>query len=124
MENRRGKERHHLVHFLRIFDRDTGEEIGNMVNITLEGLRLVGQAPIDKGASHRLRMDFPQEFIGKEYADRLEIFMGRGHVEFDGTCKWCDVDINPELYAIGFQLQNISKDDKRVLEELIEFYRD
>ena len=69
-------------------------------------------------------MDFPQEFVGKEYEDRLEIFMGKGHVKFDATCEWCDVDINPELYAIGLQLQNISKDDIKILEELIEFYRD
>jgi hypothetical protein len=109
---RRQEERHHLIHYLRIFDRHTGAELGNLVNINTSGVMIISGNPIAEGTLLELCMDFPEEFEGRCY------------LEFDARSVWVRVDENPDLFAIGLKSTNISAEDLELLKRLIEFYED
>jgi hypothetical protein len=52
-------------------DRSTGKFIGNFVNITPDGLRMVAENTIEVGKHLQLRRDFPEEISSRK------------HIEFD-----------------------------------------
>ncbi|MHC1785308.1 MAG: PilZ domain-containing protein [Anaerolineaceae bacterium] len=112
MFDRRRIERVHLIHYLRMFDRDEGSLIGNLVDITGEGVQFISEKPYFKDTKLVVRMDFPEEF------------MGRNFLEFDLEIKWSIVDENPDLFANGSKLVNITPEEVLTIEALIAMYRD
>jgi hypothetical protein len=111
-EERRREERHHLIHYLRIFDRDSGEEIGNLVNINKNGVMIVSGKPIEEGKFLRLRMQFPEEIGGKR------------QIEFDAETRWLETSERYGLIAMGMKSHNMLPQDLKTLETLISFYQD
>jgi len=109
---RRREKRHHLIHYLRIFDRHSGTELGNLVNINTSGVMIISGNPITEGTLLELSMDFPEEFEGRRY------------LEFDARSVWVRVDENPDWFAIGLKSTNISVEDLELLKRLIEFYEE
>jgi c-di-GMP-binding flagellar brake protein YcgR len=116
MDERRKVPRSHLIHYLRIFDKTTGELMGNLVDISAGGLMLISESPISEplqdNTTLQLRMDFPEELDGRTF------------VEFEARSVWCRVDINPDLFAIGMQIVQPQPEDLRMIERLIDMYRD
>jgi hypothetical protein len=111
-EERRREDRHHLIHYLRIFDRDSGEEIGNLVNINQSGVMIVSGMPIEEGKFLRLRMEFPEEIDGKQ------------QINFDAETRWLEANEKYGLIAMGLKSHNIHPGDLKTLETLISFYQD
>lgn len=109
---RRREKRHHLIHYLRIYDRHTGADLGNLVNINTSGIMIISSNPITEGVLLELRMDFPEEFEGQR------------SMEFDARSVWVGVDENPDWFAIGLKSINITAEDLELLKHLIEFYQD
>lgn len=109
---RRRIERVHLIHYLRVFHGKTGALIGNLVNINAEGIKLICEQRIPLGETYSMRMEFPEEVDGMM------------SIQFEGTALWCDIDINPDLYAVGFHLDSIKAAELQVIHDLIDQYRD
>jgi hypothetical protein len=112
MFERRKIERIHLIHYLRMFDRKNSNLIGNLVDISGGGVQFISEKPYEKDTKLSVRMDFPEEF------------MNRSFLEFDIEIKWCIIDQNPDLFANGCQLVNISPEEIEVIQALIAMYRD
>lgn len=95
-ENKRKSKRRNLIYYLSIFDKETDDFIGQLVNITTEGIMVVSEHPIETGKYFRLRMTLPEPIEGSDI------------VEFDAVSKWCTKDINPSFYDIGFEFHVIT----------------
>lgn len=108
MIERRRLKRRHLIYYLKVFDRNTDELFGHLVDITSEGVMLISENPIEVDATFQLKMALPAEFLGGK------------QLEFRARSAWCRKDVNPDFYAIGFQLLDVSKDYFAVVERLIE----
>ena len=106
------EERHHLIHYLQIFDRNSGREIGNLVNINAGGVMIVSGEPLEVGKSYPLRMEFPEELMGKTRLD------------FDADVRWVKQDARFGLVANGLSSINIPAEDIEVLKYVISFYKD
>jgi len=112
MDEKRKEERHHLIHYLRIFDRESGQEIGNLVNINAGGIMIVSGEPLVSGKCYHLRMDFPEEF------------MGTYQLNFDAQVRWLKEDTRFGLVAIGLRSLDIPSENMEMLKYLISFYQD
>jgi hypothetical protein len=112
MKERRKFSRMHLIHYLTIFDRETGRLIGNLVDVSPEGILIIVEKPLETGILKHLRMNFPEEVLDRQL------------MEFDAQVIWCQVDINPDLFAVGLRILEILPEDREVINELIEIYRD
>jgi hypothetical protein len=109
--NKRRLKRWYLVMYLRVFDEDTGELLGHIVDINKEGIRLVSDTLIPPNQTFRLWVDVP-----KESAPRQRI-----HLQAESL--WSGRDVNPDFYATGFRIQNVSAQALLQLQLLIEEFK-
>ncbi|MEW5818537.1 MAG: PilZ domain-containing protein [Spirochaetota bacterium] len=111
---KRDMKRWHLIYYLRVFDRNTNNLIGNLVDITTEGIMLISEKPINTNQIYYFRMDLPQAVEGKK------------EIQFDCQSLWCKNDVNPDFYDTGFKFVNISDNARKIITELINtfFFRD
>ena len=110
MEERRKLRRRHLIYYLRVFDRNTDELVGHLVDVTTEGVMLMSEDPFGLGPVYQLRMVLP------------EAIEGSTQVHFDAKCIWCREGIAPGFYDSGFDLLAISREHKQEIERLIVEY--
>jgi hypothetical protein len=108
MQEKRKYQRRHLIYYLRVFDRNTVNLIGHLVDITAEGVMVISENPIEVGKTFQMRMILPKEFFGKE------------QITFDAVSRWCDKDINPSFYDTGFQVNDLSEENSKIITQLIE----
>jgi hypothetical protein len=111
MKERRKHHRKHLAFYTRIFDRDTGQLLGHLDNLTIEGVMIICNEPIETQKVYHLHMDLPDQGFGK------------AHLDFDAMSKYCQPDINPRFYNAGFQFVSISPRDIAIIESIVKAYR-
>lgn len=110
MEERRKLKRRYLMFYSRIFDRRSGALIGYLSDITIEGMMVISEVPLETGLVSRLRMDLPEDIFDKN------------HMDFEALCIWNRQDVNPNFYISGFKLIGLSDSDKQTIERIIDAY--
>lgn len=107
MANKRRLKRKDLIYYLSLFDRNTGQFVGQLVNITTEGIMLISEDPIKPNQHFEFRMVLPEKIDGTE------------EILFDAKSMWCKKDVNPSFYDVGFQIENVASKDIGRIESLI-----
>jgi hypothetical protein len=107
---RRKFKRRYLMYYSRVYNRQTGEVIGYMVDLTPEGAMIISEEPIEVGKDFRLRIDMPEEISDKASLD------------FEATSVWCKPDIDPHFYGTGFRILNLLEQDINLIERMIQEY--
>lgn len=107
MSDRRTLHRRHLIYYLKVFERDTDELLGHLVDITEEGLMLVSENCAEEGRLVKMKMLLPREIEGKE------------QIEFDARSMWCRKDVNPSLFGVGFKFEYVDVLSRQIIFELI-----
>lgn len=105
--NKRNLKRHYLIYYLRVFNRENGEVIGHLVDITTKGIMLMRDSPIEVGINYSLRIRW------RNSAGRLQL------ADFDGACRWCRPDVNPDFYGAGFSISSSTDTHVDAIAELI-----
>lgn len=106
MQERRKYKRSELLYYSRIYDRNTGDIIGHLGNITPYGLMIISEEPLQIESMHDLRIELPQELEEKAY------------LEIDAESLWCVPDINPNFYNTGFRLPDLDAEEFRIIEQM------
>lgn len=114
MDEKRRIERSHLIHYLRVFDDISSQCVGNLVDISPKGIKLISEKPVEIDKLYHFHMEFPERLMGKM------------RVDYDAVSVWCnvDADVDPNLYTVGFQIKKITKEDVEIIEFLIANYKD
>lgn len=101
-------DRRYLVFYLRVLDEANREILGYLVDISEQGVMLVGDGKVEVGEEYRLRMRLPTQMK----KDRDEVI-------FNATSKWCKPDTDTETYLAGFQLSDLHPATQRLISSLI-----
>lgn len=110
MSERRRLKRKRLVYYLKIYDRNTLEIAGHLADLTVHGINILCEQPLEPGVVMELKMALPEEMDGKK------------EIAFDVKSSWCKRDINPNFYTIGCELIGISAKDGKIIRELMQEY--
>ena len=110
MQERRSIPRRYLMFYSRVFNLKTGELVGHIVDITPTGAMLISETPLATDVNFRLRMEMPDDFASKQF------------LTFDARSVWCNHDVIPAFYDIGFQLLNVPQSDIDLIERLVEAF--
>ena len=110
MDNHRKLQRRHLIYYLRVFDTNSHELLGHVMDITVEGALLISERPIETDMIFRLKMILPDEIIRSK------------EVLFTARTVWCKEDPNPDFYNTGFQFQTINPVDQSRIAKLIDLF--
>ena len=112
MQERRKIPRNHLVHYLRLFDQETKAVLGNMIDISMSGIRMISEGAIPPGTYFKIHMDFPEEVTGKLF------------LTFEAVCVWCKPEESSNLFTAGCEFRKIADEDREILHYLIDLYQD
>ncbi len=111
MPERRTNPRKRVSFYLRVLNDDTQEILGQMVEVSMVGLRLETVEPVP---------------LEKDYYLRLELTPDLGkipYIVFLARSKWCNTDdIQPNLYQVGFEVVEILPEDRQVFQRILEKY--
>ncbi|MGD8710849.1 MAG: PilZ domain-containing protein [Ectothiorhodospiraceae bacterium] len=107
MVERRRQNRTILGDFYRIYDHDTGELIGRIVNLSRYGFLTIGDIPVEE------RRDLRVELV---YADQ----QGRERrIPMRVECVWCRQSQYSDEYGGGFQIREIGEFDAIQVDRLV-----
>jgi hypothetical protein len=106
----RSLKRRHLIYYLRVFDRSSGELVGHLVDVTTRGMMLISEAPLPNEGEFALRMDLPP---GLFETDSWAV---------SARSLWSRPDINPAFWDTGFQFSGFTRDDELVVSDLVKYY--
>jgi hypothetical protein len=110
MDEKRKINRRFLLYYMRIYDADSRQQIGNLVDITEYGVMIVSDNPIPEEKTIRLRIELTAEVSEKPY------------MEFSAQSKWCKPDINPHLHISGFEILDISSENAKIIHRIIDTF--
>ncbi len=106
-KHNRRLERNALVYFPEVFNNDTGESVGRIIDVTVEGFLIVGEKPIEPDTHFNAKVTWVDE--------------SKNETSF--TCiihvAWCKPDVNPDYKAIGCKIDEISVENKESIKRLI-----
>jgi len=99
-----------LFNYLRVFDSQSGEQIGQAFDITTEGMMLISQAAIPKGVVFDFRMELPNtEGVPSE-------------ITFRAQSRWRTCDVSKRFFETGFILvkpsPEVAEGIQKVIDEL------
>jgi hypothetical protein len=108
MIEERKLQRMQVMSYLKICYRDTDIDLGRVVDITTEGMRLCGRDPIQTNRTLTFRLAFPASSNKKS------------EVVFDADVIWCRRARNPDLYDTGIKLKELSPEKVEIIRDFME----
>jgi hypothetical protein len=111
--SRRKHPRHSLRDGARVIDMATGQSVGSIANLSLEGLMLVNSQPLDTDCIYQLSVTIDDDIV---YAGKsCDITIGV-------DCLWSSPAVSKDVstYWSGCQIIDISDEDLALLKQLIE----
>ena len=108
MQKQRELKRRHLFFYLEVYDVVTGELLGNLVDITTRGIKLVSKTEIPIDKTFVMRMILPEGYFAEK------------EIHFEGKSVWSGNDINPDFFDTGFEVANLDKAERKIIRKLID----
>lgn len=108
MQDRRDLRRRHLMFHLRVYDADTGEEMGALTDLSPDGLMVTGEKRLTLGRTFEMYMELPQALSPS------------GRIEFTAKVAWSSNDVNPAFYDTGFRDLEVDDEARAALTQLME----
>ncbi|MBU0680490.1 MAG: PilZ domain-containing protein [Proteobacteria bacterium] len=99
--------RRHLFYYLEVFDAISGQQVGNLVDISTRGCKLVSRNKIPKDQEMTLRIMLPEEYHGEK------------ELIFAARSVWSANDINPDFYDTGFEVPLLGLEERKVIRVLL-----
>lgn len=111
MPERRKIKRRSMSYYMRVVDVSTNQVLGHLADISMQGLKIDSQSPMQIRKDTRLRLYTTQDVADKD------------HIDFLASSRWCHVDpLEPGLYDIGFEIIRIDPHDAAILQRIVDKY--
>jgi len=108
---RRKLERKYLVIYSRVFDRENGDILGYLGDLTPDGAMIIGEHRIEPETEMNLRFDLPEMLELKQ-----------DHLDIQARSVWCQPDLDPSFVNVGFRFLDPGPDDLKIVDMLIDLY--
>ncbi|NWF62708.1 MAG: PilZ domain-containing protein [Chloroflexi bacterium] len=108
---RRKQERKNLVAYTQVFDLYGGNLLGYLGDLTEAGAMIISEKPIKTDTEITLAIELPE--LPNIKAARMSLA---------ARVVWCQQDLSPQYFNIGFEFKNISEDQKKLVESIIQNY--
>jgi len=108
MAEKRKFPRRDLIFYSRVSDGKSGRALGYLLNITPEGAMILSEKTMDVDLEVELHIELPEGL-----SDLKEMVI-------PARSRWCQPDINPEFYDVGFMFTNTSQEYTELILKLVE----
>ena len=111
MQERRKETRKNLMAYTQVFDLYGGFLLGYLSDLTLKGAMIICDRPLEKDIDITLAIEIPE----------LPSIKG-SRITIPARALWCQQDISPEFFNTGFELKEITDEQKQIIQAIIENY--
>ena len=109
MPDKRKHRRANLVYYLKVRDLDTKQDIGHLVDISLDGFKMISEFQIIPGNCHHFNIYLPEDHLHKSFSVKTK------------AC-WSKTDVNPDYIASGHRFTELSLKGTKFIKMLINRY--
>jgi len=99
-----------LIYYLRVFDRESDDLVGHLVDLTTGGMMVISEEPLPVDREFHLRMDLPPGLFVLE------------RWETNARSIWCRPDVNPVFHDTGLEFVGFTRQDELIVQDLIDNY--
>jgi hypothetical protein len=110
MEERRKLKRNEIMFYSSVYDLKTGKHLGYLGNMTIDGIMIIGEEPVDDNVVVNLRIDVPENTYIKSV------------LKFEAISLWCEPDIDPKYHNTGFKITKIIPEDLAIIKKIVQDY--
>ena len=96
--------------FFLVYDRNTENVVGHLLDISIGGFMIIGKVPFEKNNVYQFKMDFSSVMNCEQ------------QIPFDVRCAWMEKTLNIEYYITGFEFTKIYTEHIDIIKQLIERY--
>jgi hypothetical protein len=111
MRERRKEQRKILMAYTQVFDLYGGHLLGYLGDLTLLGAMVIGEKSMDENIELTLAIELPE--LPKITAMRMTL---------PARAAWCQQDLSPEYFNVGFEFKEVTPEQKRIIEAIIDRY--
>ncbi len=111
MKDRRKEDRKSLMAYTQVFDLYGGYLLGYLEDLNLHGAMVIGVKPMNENSEVTISIDIPE--LPNINPTRMIIPV---------SVIWCQEDISPQYFNIGFQFKEIRSEQKSTIEAIIKNY--
>lgn len=111
MAERRQSERYQLMFQASVVDDETDTTLGHLVDISITGLMLASETPLEIGRRYRLRIPLPVAFDG------------HSQLRARATAAWTAESLHPSFHRCGMRDLQLPPEQQRAFERLVDEYR-
>lgn len=111
MKERRKQQRKNLVAYTQVHDLYSGDLLGYLGDLTLLGAMIISEKPMPANLEITLGFEMPE--IPNIKVTRISIA---------ARIAWCEKDLSPQFYNVGFEFKEVSPEQKAIIEAIIENY--
>ena len=114
MEERRKEDRKTLIAFTPVYDLYQGTLLGNLADLNLLGVMVIGERALEIDREVTLAIQLPDDLPASITATRITI---------PARVAWCKQDVSPEYYNIGFEFKELKARHEAVIKEILDKYQ-
>lgn len=111
MKERRKEERKNLMAYTQVFDLYGGFLLGYLGDMNLHGAMVIGERTMAENTELTISMELPD--LPNTQAARMTIPV---------RVVWCQQDLSPQFFNIGFEFKEVSPEQKTMIEEILKNY--
>lgn len=111
MQERRKAQRKNLMAYNQVFDLYGGFLLGYLGDLHLQGAMVIGQRLLEPDMEITLAIELP--LLPQIAVSRITI---------PARTVWCQPDISPEFFNIGFEFKMVTPEQAAVIEAIVENY--
>jgi hypothetical protein len=112
MNERRKQERKNLVAYTQVFDLYGGNLLGYLGDLTVSGAMIISEKPLKPDTMLTLAIELPE--LPNIKTMRMNL---------NSRVAWCQQDLSPQYFNIGFEFREVSTEQKKLIESIIENYQ-
>lgn len=108
MQEQRRLPRKRATNSITVRDLNTDRPLGRIVNLTSEGIMLIGPVPVESNLVFQLELNLPMPHLG------------RSSLQLGAESLWCSDASEPDNYWAGFRIIDISLGTVELIESLVD----
>ncbi len=112
MYNRRNETRKSTSDYFLVYNTETEELIGRVMDMHLDGTMLISETPVPVPSTIKCRMVLP-EMIGRHK-----------YLHIEAESIWCRQNLRLGWFETGYKIVGLSETDREIINELIDEWTD
>lgn len=109
-QQKRKQARKSLMYYLEVIDMDSNQLLGRLVDVTTNGLLMVGESELAANTRYRISITLPEKLADKET------------ITLNARCVRSQKDPHSRYYYSGLQFEKVDPDDADIIDLLITRY--